>query len=575
MQLRTQFVAFVAAALVAGTASLAMAAWSVRQAQTLSGQQTQAASIARQVAGLLVLTQDYLLHTEPRALQQWEKRFGLLLEAVTGYERQQEIAAGHRSSLRREVEGLPGLFDDLKSLPPSGQDTPLLARRRELLVDRLLANVQAVSEQAHEREQDFTRRRDEAETRLMAFAMAAPAVLAMLLSVIGWQLSRRVLRPLASLRVSMIGVAGGDLAVRHGSTARDEIGELSRQFDRMTAQLGKSTDALRASEAMLRLIADNLPAMIGYWDRDQRNRFANADYRRWFGKSPEEIHGRSIQELLGAELYAKNKPYIDAALAGRRQDFDRNIPGPDGVLRHSQASYIPDVHTGTVEGFFVLVTDVTERVRSEQALSQALRDKEVLLREVYHRVKNNLQVVQSLLNLQARAMPEPGAQAALQEMSHRVRAMVLVHEQLHRSESLSEVDLGRYVADLVQQLVQGSGRRTDEITVHTEVAPMAVGVDSAVPLGQLLCELVSNALKHAFADGRHGKIAVSIAPEPDGRGVRISVSDNGCGLPPDFDLDATRSMGLRLAAALAGQLGGELQFRSEDGTMAWVVVPTL
>lgn len=575
MQLRIQFVAIVAAALVVGTASLAMAVWSVRQAQTLSGQQAQAASVARQVAGLLVLTQDYLLHAEPRAQQQWEKRFGLLLEAVTVHEGKQELAAGRRPGLRSEVEKLPGLFDDLKSLPPPGQDTPLLARRRELLVDRLLANVQAVSEHAHEREQEFTRRRDERETRLVAYAMAAPAVSAMIIGMIGWQLSRRVLRPLTSLRASMAAVAAGDLAVRHASTRRDEIGELSRQFDRMTVQLDERTGALRASEAMLRLIADNLPAMIGYWDRDQRNRFANADYRRWFGKSPEEIHGRHIQELLGTELYAKNKPYIDAALAGRRQDFDRSIPGPDGVLRHSQASYIPDVHTGTVEGFFVLVTDVTERVRSEQALAQALRDKEVLLREVYHRVKNNLQVVQSLLNLQARAMPEPGAQAALQEMSHRVRAMVLVHEQLHRSESLSEVDLQRYVADLVQQLVLGSGHRADEIAVHISVAPLAVGVDSAVPLGLLLSELVSNALKHAFADGRHGEMAVSIAPEPDGRGVRIGVSDNGCGLPPDFDLGATRSMGLQLAAALAGQLGGELQFRSEGGTTAWVVVPTL
>jgi hypothetical protein len=134
MQLRIQFVAIVAAALVVGTASLAMAVWSVRQAQTLSGRQTQAASVARQVAGLLVLTQDYLLHAEPRAQQQWEKRFGLLLEAVTAHEGKQELAVGRRPGLRSEVEKLPGLFDDLKSLPPPGQDTPLLARRRELLV---------------------------------------------------------------------------------------------------------------------------------------------------------------------------------------------------------------------------------------------------------------------------------------------------------------------------------------------------------------------------------------------------------------------------------------------------------
>lgn len=576
MQLRRQFVAFVAASLAVGVCSLGIVAWSVRQARTLAGQQERAVSIARQVTGLLVLTQDYLLHAEPRAQQQWETRYRLLLEAVTAHHREEpEAGPGSLSILRTEVEGLPGLFDDLKSLPPPGQDTPFLAKRRELLVDRLLANAQALSEQAYEREQELTRRRDDSEFHLMVYAVAAPAVLALLFGVIGWQLSRSVLRPLASLRLSMASVAKGDMTVRHVSDARDEIGDLSRQFDRMTAQLEERTGALRSREAMLRLITDNLPAMIGYWDSECRNRFANADYRRWFGKSPDEIHGRHIEELLGPELYAKNKPYIDAALAGTRQDFDRSIPGPDGVVRHSQASYIPDMHTGRVEGFFVLVTDVTERVRSEQALAQALRDKEILLKEVYHRVKNNLQVVQSLLNLQGRAVRDPSAQVALQEMSHRVRAMVLVHEQLYRSQSLGEVSLQSYVGDLVRQLVQGSERSAGDVRIRSEIADTAIGIDSAIPLGLLLTELVSNALKHGFPQGGRGEVIVSIGPEPGGQGTRIEVSDNGRGLPEDFDPAATRSMGLQLAAALAGQLGGELRFRSNAGTTAWVVVPTL
>lgn len=577
MKLRRQFAVLLTASVAAGASTLIAIGWSVNEARRLAEQEEQAASIARQLSGMLVLTQDYLLHAEPRAQQQWQARYRLLAEAVSGgVARTDSALPAPPQRLIDQVEVLPELFAELKALPPAGQDTPFLARRRELLVDRLLANIQALSEHAYQQEQDITRWRAEGEARLMAFAIAAPTALALLLGAVGWVLLRRVLRPLAELRHSMAAVArGGDLSVRHASTASDEIGELSRQFDDMTARLQEQTSALRASETMLRLVTDNLPAMIGYWDSECRNRFANADYRRWFGKSPEEIHGKHIEALLGPELYAKNKPYIEAALAGQRQDFDRTIPGADGVVRHSQASYIPDIHDGRVQGFFVLVTDVTDRVHSEQALAQAVRDRETLLKEVYHRVKNNLQVVQSLLKLQVRAVRDPTAQSALREMAERVRAMALVHQQLYRGASLSDVALRPYVEDLVHQLVLGSGRSPADIAVRIDVAPRAIGIDTAIPLGLLLTELITNSLKHAFVAQRQPELSVAIGDAPGGDGVMIRASDNGCGLPASFDPHTARSMGMQLAAALARQLGGELHFESAGGTSAWLVVPNL
>ena len=352
-----------------------------------------------------------------------------------------------------------------------------------------------------------------------------------------------------------------------------EMRELIDQFDKAAAAFERRSAALRSREAMLRMITDNLPAMIGYWSRDLRNQFANADYRRWFGKTPRQIHGRHITELLGPDLYAKNKPHIDAVLAGHRQDFDRDIPGPDGTLRHSQASYIPHLSHGDVAGFFVLVTDVTERVHAEQALSQMLKDRETLLKEVYHRVKNNLQVVQSLLGLQLRSVSDAAAQEALRESAQRVRSMVLVHEQLYRSESLSHVALPRYVDDLLRQLVMGSGLAPGQVTLHSKVKPISIGPDSAIPLGLILSELVTNCLKHAFAEDAHGEISVEVQDAPDGHGLLVSVADNGRGLPPDFNPVAARSMGLQLAMALAVQLGGTLHFDSTAGTRAWLVMP--
>ena len=126
------------------------------------------------------------------------------------------------------------------------------------------------------------------------------------------------------------------------------------------------------SRRQLRAVLDNMPAMIGYWDRDLRNRLANEAYVEWFGWTPEQMLGRHISEVLGPELYAMNRPYMDAALAGEVQHFDRTIVDASGATRYSQAAYVPDVdESGTVRGFFVLVADVTARVVAEKELAEA------------------------------------------------------------------------------------------------------------------------------------------------------------------------------------------------------------
>lgn len=574
MRLRTQFAALVATAVLLGAGALATLAWAVRETRDVNEAQQQALTIAREVTGLLLLTQDYLLYGEPRAQQQWRARYRRLDEAFAAA-RSGRIGREGRLEASEQLQLLPELFDELQRLPGGAGATPLDAKRRELAVDRLLTAAQALVDHAYERERDITGRRDRSERRLMALAVVLPALLALLFALAGAVLARQVLRPLALLRASMDAVAAGE-PLKNGAThARDELGALARRFERLAGQLAQRDSALRASESMLRQVTDNLPAMIGYWDRDCRNRFANADYLRWFGKSPAQIQGRTIEELLGPELYAKNKPYIDGALAGRRQDFDREIPGPDGVLRYSQASYIPDVHEGRVDGFFVLVTDVSDRVRGEQALAKALAEKETLLKEVYHRVKNNLQVVQSLLNLQSRTVRDNSARSALREMAQRVAAMALVHEQLYNAPSLDGVPLPQYVADLARQLVASGERATGEVRLQTDVAPLQIGLDAAIPLGLLLTELITNSFKHGFPAGRGGSIHVRISAV-DG-GVRIVVSDDGQGLPTGFSMAASRTLGLQLASSLARQLDGELHVEPGPGggTTAWLQVPHL
>jgi diguanylate cyclase (GGDEF)-like protein/PAS domain S-box-containing protein len=133
----------------------------------------------------------------------------------------------------------------------------------------------------------------------------------------------------------------------------------------------RASETFSVTQDDLRRILNGLPALIGYWDTELRNRLANDAYVEYFGQAPQEIRGKHIRDVLGPELYEKNRPYMEAALAGEPQLFDRAIPTPSGAVRHTQASYIPDVADGVVRGFFVLVTDITERRQAEQALAVA------------------------------------------------------------------------------------------------------------------------------------------------------------------------------------------------------------
>lgn len=562
MQLRRQFHALIAFAVVLGLVLLALLGWSVQRTRVLLASHEASMDMALEVTGLLVLTQDYLLHEEPRALAQWRARMRRLEQAHAAA-READQPGITRLAAAEQVQVLPELFEQLRMLADAPDLSPLMARRRELAIDRLLGAAQALADNAYQREQEIEALQAVSERRLMALAIVVPALLLVLLAVAGALVTRRVLAPLAKLRAAIDAAAAGNRVAASDGAARNEIGELAEHYDRLADALAERTAALHANEALLRRVIDTVPALIAYWGRDQRNQLANADYRRWFGRSPEEAQGRHIAEVLGPALYAQNKPYIEGALAGQRQEFDRTIPGADGVLRHSHASYVPHLGAdGAVLGFVVLVTDISEHVRSRQALARMLDEKETLLKEVYHRVKNNLQVVQSLLSLQARTVADAAARDALSGMAQRVRAMALVHEQLYQAPSLASVPLPKYVHALLGQLAAASPH-DGAVHIDTDVAEVEVPPDTAIPLGLLLTELVGNSLKHAFALGLPGHVRVSVQPADDG--VRIAVADDGRGLPVDGTAQCPPTLGRQLAASLARQLGGELRYQSSPG----------
>jgi len=220
----------------------------------------------------------------------------------------------------------------------------------------------------------------------------------------------------------------------------------------------------------------------------------------------------------------------------------------------------------------VSMIDLSLRKIEDERLRIALREKCILLEEVHHRVKNNLQIISSLLSLQAAHLEDRQAVQALTDSQRRIHAMALIHRVLYRSPDVGQVHIGQFLEELAPSLM--SAYTTGGITVDMaiEATDLLLPISTAIPCGLIVNELMSNALKHAFPAGSEGTIRVSIAPGTPGR-ARLSISDNGLGLPEGLDIAAGGALGLQLVSLLTDQLGGSLEIQRSDPTRFVVDFP--
>jgi two-component sensor histidine kinase len=219
-----------------------------------------------------------------------------------------------------------------------------------------------------------------------------------------------------------------------------------------------------------------------------------------------------------------------------------------------------------------LRADIAERQRMEEALKAALHEKELLLKEMYHRIKNNLQVISSLLNLQAGSSEDPQVRKIFQDSQARIYSMALLHETLQRSRDLARVDLADYLHSLVAELCRSYGAETQRVTIQTQLVEVWVSTDTAIPCGLILNELLSNALKYAFPRDQQGDISIALRADP-GQEVTLTVRDTGVGLPEGLDFRDSDSLGLQLVCLLTEQLGGTIALERSGGTAFTVTFP--
>ena len=227
-------------------------------------------------------------------------------------------------------------------------------------------------------------------------------------------------------------------------------------------------------------------------------------------------------------------------------------------------------HTAAVEA--IVTARTRELVQSKETIRASLEEKETLLREVHHRVKNNMQVISSILHLQSEHIRDPEDRAIFDECQNRVRSMAMVHEKLYRSPNLSSIDFGEHIRELAAMLSHFYGQTARHTRLEVKAEAVGLNIDTAIPLGLILNELISNALKHAFPGGRPGTILVSLDFQPSGKLV-LAVQDDGVGLPDGFDLDNTRSLGLKMIRDLTRQVGGTLILFRNNGTTFEISLP--
>jgi two-component sensor histidine kinase/AmiR/NasT family two-component response regulator len=212
-----------------------------------------------------------------------------------------------------------------------------------------------------------------------------------------------------------------------------------------------------------------------------------------------------------------------------------------------------------------MIMDITERKESEEKLLNSLKEKEVMLSEIHHRVKNNLQIITSLLRLQSANIEDPKALNSFKVSQDRVNSMALIHEKLYRSKSLSRIDFEDYLIKLSTHLFQVYGVSRERININISAKDIWLGIDTAIPCGLIVNELISNSLKHAFPDERTGKIDINLLMNGN-RSYKLVIKDDGKGLPENIDYKNTETLGLQLVNTLAKQLAGSIEMDSREGT---------
>lgn len=329
----------------------------------------------------------------------------------------------------------------------------------------------------------------------------------------------------------------------------------------------RTEQALIDSELKYRTLVENMSEVILYVDNKDMIIFANDNAVKTFGFEKSELIGKSASELLVDEEY---KQFVKDRIKLRRHGFsDRyevKMKKKNGESIWIEVSSAPLKDTdGSIIGSIGIHSDVTDRKKYENTIETSLKQKDLLLKEIHHRVKNNLQIISSLIKLQSAHVKDKEIHSLFAESQNRIKTMALIHEKLYRSSDISVIEFYDYIKNLVDSLYSSYGMSSQRVTPIIEFRSIYLDIDTAIPCGLIINELVSNCLKYAFPDLRKGEIRIDLKELENGE-YEMIIADNGIGVPGNIDFMNTNSLGLKLVKILSEQLGGNALLHRNSGT---------
>lgn len=363
--------------------------------------------------------------------------------------------------------------------------------------------------------------------------------------------------------------------------------ELEQRVQLQTQALQQSQVALHASEERLRIALE--AAQMGIWDLEWKTgqQTWSPQTFKLLGYAQDTSENQQIlfwQRIHPEDRDLVRQAYQQALKTGNYQ-VECRLLFPDQSIRwlSSQGKLFLD-EIGRPLRMTGVNLDISNRKQAEEQLRSSLQEKEILLKEIHHRVKNNLQIISSLLRMQARRSVDTQTAMLLLEFQNRVQSMALIHEQLYQSPDLSQINFGSYIRPLVASLFQSYGVDTQTICLTIQTEDIHLSLNKTILCGLIINELVSNALKHAFPhnqtrESKTGKITVSLAKvsdtadSPTNNTLNLSILDNGIGIPETLNWRSTRSLGLRIVQNLAAQLKGEIRLDHNQGTAFHITFP--
>jgi len=326
-------------------------------------------------------------------------------------------------------------------------------------------------------------------------------------------------------------------------------------------------------EDVFRTMANSAPVLLWMAGLDALCTFFNQTWLDFTGRSQQQEYGVGWTEGVHPEDYERcMTTYMDAFRERRAFEMVYRLRRHDGAYRWILDRGAPRRgRSGDFAGFIGSCIDITERYDREEQMSTSLREKDLLLAEIHHRVKNNLQVVHSLLELQIGGLSDERIRGVLLESQNRVRAMAQIHQTLYESNNFEKVNIHAFLDALIPTLMQTYGTGSDAIRLHIAAQELALPIGVAVPCGLLFNELVTNALKHGVGTGAGG-LWVSLERDGDTH-YALAVADDGPGFPAELDLENSASLGLTLVSLLAGQIGGTVDIQRSGPTRVRVRFP--